>query len=367
MSSDNDPQQGCLVIADISGYTAFLAGSELQHAQGILDELLGDILKTLAPQFETANLEGDAVFCYAPAGRIRDGQPLIDLIEATYAVFMRTRERMELNTTCPCQACSKIPDLGLKFVAHFGAYAMSHIGDRQELAGPEVVLVHRLLKNSIIETTGVAAYAYFTDACIDALGLAGVVSEGTPHEETYEHLGLVPGVVQELEAAYTAHRHDHPVVVADDEVWVDMGWVVPTALDDVWAHLTEPELRAVWFESDGIHETGRDGAPRGPGTTQHCAHGRITTHHQIVDWRPYESVTYELRSPLGGRSRYMIIVEPTKAGTSVRSRFTQVRGSNPLHTALLRGVSRINGLKQALRHSNELLEEQLRATAAARA
>ena len=69
MSSDNDPQQGCLVIADISGYTAFLAGSELQHAQGILDELLGDILKTLAPPFETANLEGDAVFCYAPAGR----------------------------------------------------------------------------------------------------------------------------------------------------------------------------------------------------------------------------------------------------------------------------------------------------------
>ena len=71
MSSDNDPQQGCLVIADISGYTAFLAGSELQHAQGIPDELLGDILKTLAPPFETANLEGDAVFCYAPAGRIR--------------------------------------------------------------------------------------------------------------------------------------------------------------------------------------------------------------------------------------------------------------------------------------------------------
>jgi hypothetical protein len=59
---------------------------------------------------------------------------------------------MERNTSCPCQACRKIPDLGLKFVAHFGAYATSKIGDRRELTDRDVILVHRLLKSSIIET-----------------------------------------------------------------------------------------------------------------------------------------------------------------------------------------------------------------------
>jgi hypothetical protein len=199
MSPDAETQHGCLVIADISGYTAFLAGSELEHAQGILDELLNGVLGTLSPPFEIANLEGDAVFCHAPVGRIGTGQPLVDLIDATYAAFMRARERMERNTSCPCQACRKIPDLGLKFVAHFGVYAASQIGGRRELTGPEVILVHRLLKNQIIEAKQIPAYAFFTDAGIEAMGLTGVLPGAVAHEEEYEHLGMVRGVVRDLD------------------------------------------------------------------------------------------------------------------------------------------------------------------------
>jgi hypothetical protein len=32
-------ESGCLAIADISGYTAYLAGAELDHAQGVLEDL----------------------------------------------------------------------------------------------------------------------------------------------------------------------------------------------------------------------------------------------------------------------------------------------------------------------------------------
>ncbi|HJN92786.1 MAG TPA: hypothetical protein QGF05_08700 [Dehalococcoidia bacterium] len=112
MSPDAATQQGCLVIADISGYTAFLTGSELEHAQGILDELLNSVLGTLSPPFETANLEGDAVFCHAPLGRIRTGQPLVDLIDVTYAAFMKARERMQANTVVPARPVARSPILG---------------------------------------------------------------------------------------------------------------------------------------------------------------------------------------------------------------------------------------------------------------
>ena len=38
-------QHGYLVLADISGYTSYLAGVELDHAQGVLT----DLLETIAP------------------------------------------------------------------------------------------------------------------------------------------------------------------------------------------------------------------------------------------------------------------------------------------------------------------------------
>ncbi len=38
-------EQGYLLIADITGYTRFLTGSELDHAQGILEGLFAVILE----------------------------------------------------------------------------------------------------------------------------------------------------------------------------------------------------------------------------------------------------------------------------------------------------------------------------------
>ena len=39
----SQPEPARLVIADISGYTGFLAGAELDHAQDILADLMGTV------------------------------------------------------------------------------------------------------------------------------------------------------------------------------------------------------------------------------------------------------------------------------------------------------------------------------------
>jgi hypothetical protein len=59
-------EQGYLVIADISGYTSFLARTELEHAHGIVAELTELVIARLGESLRFVELEGDAVFAYAP-------------------------------------------------------------------------------------------------------------------------------------------------------------------------------------------------------------------------------------------------------------------------------------------------------------
>jgi hypothetical protein len=46
---DQQAQQGYLLLADISGYTAFLTGTELEHSHAIIRELTKLIRERLAP------------------------------------------------------------------------------------------------------------------------------------------------------------------------------------------------------------------------------------------------------------------------------------------------------------------------------
>ena len=78
----NAPEPACLVIADISGYTSYLAGVELDHAQDILADLMDTVVTAFRPTFRLAKLEGDAAFVYAIAPTV-DGSALQDAMERT--------------------------------------------------------------------------------------------------------------------------------------------------------------------------------------------------------------------------------------------------------------------------------------------
>jgi len=73
-------------------------------------------------------------------------------------------EQMAKNTTCTCSACKAMPTLDLKCVAHFGRFALQKTPTGQQLVGPDVTLTHILLKNDVIEKTGIKSYALLTDA-----------------------------------------------------------------------------------------------------------------------------------------------------------------------------------------------------------
>lgn len=52
----------------------------------------------------------------------------------------------EKDDACDCASCAQLDNLSLKFVAHEGEVAEQRVKRRAELAGIDVILVHRMLK-----------------------------------------------------------------------------------------------------------------------------------------------------------------------------------------------------------------------------
>ena len=290
--------EGYLLLADISGYTDFLTGTELEHSHAIVTELTKLIRSTLAPPVQFVKLEGDAVFCFAPTEAFPSGELLLELTESCYYDFSRRLSDMTRSTTCPCDACRAIDGLDLKFVGHFGTFVVARDEDgRADLAGPDVILVHRLLKNTVIEGGGPESYTFLTDPCL--IGVSGELALST-HFEMYESFGEVTGVVQDLAAVARRRRETERVRVSDEEADFVTSYVVDAPPAICWQYFVDPQKR---FRHVGAVETGVEFHPNAEGriatgASSHCAHGAGGDGlREYLDWRPYEYFTCRL-SPI---------------------------------------------------------------------
>ena len=179
---------GTLVIADISGYTRYIAGTEQEHSVEILAELLSVIYRSFEGRLSIDQLEGDAI---CATTEFLDGRVLNWITECFGAYHRRVRD-IASATTCPCRACASVGDLGLKFFAHRGSFTRQEIGNRVQLFGSDVNLVHRLTKNSV----PVREYIYVSEPTLGGW---------TPQErqgfialsQTYD-LGVVEGSYRDL-------------------------------------------------------------------------------------------------------------------------------------------------------------------------
>lgn len=285
------PAHGCLVIADIGGYTRYLSGVELEHSTDVLADLLQTVVNAFEPNFQIAKVEGDAIFVYD--GGESDGSVLVDALSGAYIAFMRRRRTVMQLTTCRCDACRSIGDLGLKIVAHRGDYAIHEIAGRSELVGPDVILAHRLLKNELTERTGIRDYAVFTDSLTRELELDPMVLGWRQQSETYEDVGEIGLHVDDLSARWesesSAPRHLIPETAGAAVVWE-----LPAPPPVVWEHLSHPD-HVVRFMADTASQSSPGGA-RGRGTATHCVHGSHSYDLEVLDWIPYELQSLRFRT-----------------------------------------------------------------------
>lgn len=189
----NSEQPVLLIIADISGYTRFLTANAkvLAHAQLIITELLETILAGFDFPVEVSKLEGDAVFMYCKLDTEEWASEEVQarLSQQLLTAYISFTDRvLELNQdrVCICGACSTLNRLRLKTVVHAGNALFHQIGAFHELAGPDVIVVHRLLKNSIEADE----YILASDAAFEALQFPEGM-QWTQGSENYDELGTV--------------------------------------------------------------------------------------------------------------------------------------------------------------------------------
>ena len=320
-------ESGCLALADISGYTSYLAGAELDHAQDVLEDLTDTVVRSLSPPMKLSKIEGDAVFVYMPGNRV-DASMLLDTFDAAYFAFRRRQDAIDRATQCDCNACVLIPRLDLKFVAHHGRFGRQHVGGGEELSGSDVILVHRLLKNRAVEAIGHHGYALYTDAVVTAMGVDPEALRMRRHGEEVEDMGPVEGWLQDLHERWSEERERRRVKVSRDEAANVMTYDLPAPRALAWSYMTEPGMRATWDSAiKRVDEATPDGR-RGTGTRNHCVHGKDVVLEEILDWRPFDYYTVELKlpMPLLKPVRMTFELEDTPEGTRVTQSATNGPG-----------------------------------------
>jgi uncharacterized protein YndB with AHSA1/START domain len=287
-------QNGYLTLADISGYTSFMAQTELEHSQAILSDFLHLVIENLTPMFRLAEVEGDAVFVYAPESGFSRGETMLEIVEATYYNFRRHRDIMIARTTCTCRACKSIPQLDLKFITHFGSFALQTIAGSEKPVGSDVNIAHRLLKNNVSGKTGWHAYALFSESAVRELN----VSLDNPHSgtENYEHLGDIE--IQSYDLTGSLNKLSGKLSFRFDQSNCDfhLSYDFPVSKARLWQLLNDPESRGLWMEGTKWEKGERPKGRTDIGASNHCYHGKdlkgLTT-EIIRDWKPFDYLTTE--------------------------------------------------------------------------
>lgn len=181
-----------LVIVDISGYTHFIRTQKTSeiHAEEIIFELLEAVIDKAEYPLTLNKLEGDAVFLYAEVNEkemAKAAREIARQVQGFFNVFYnRAKTLTQERAECGCNACSRVHDLRLKVLLHMGEAIFKQIRQFEELAGEDVITVHRLLKNNV----PAREYILMTEAFHNLAGnLPGMIH--TESTETYEDLGTL--------------------------------------------------------------------------------------------------------------------------------------------------------------------------------
>ena len=131
--------QGLILIPDITGFTQFVKGINMEAGVSITRELLNEIVDNNILGLKISEIEGDAVLFY----KVGEPIPLDDVfvgINAMYQAFDRKYQALRILFNISAELC-------LKFVLHYGEMDFYQIRGFRKLYGQTIIESHRLLKN----------------------------------------------------------------------------------------------------------------------------------------------------------------------------------------------------------------------------
>ena len=251
-------EQGLVIIlADISGYTKFMVENQLSavHGQICITYLIETILREVDIPLKLQEIEGDAVFLYATRpGDDDEWRKVLDEIrtkllrffEVFYAGVVTAME----STPCKCAICRNAEDLTLKVIVHSGNAVFHSIRGAAQVSGTDVILAHRLLKNSVPGDE----YLLMTESAYRDLGrqMEGEFVEG---HEAYGELGSVKTFVRHIGDVKERHRDSLYSMTPASLVLRGEGYVLIGVLRQfmgLFQQLRNPMVEVGWMRRAGF-------------------------------------------------------------------------------------------------------------------
>jgi len=160
--------KGLLFIPDISGFTRFVNGTDIDHSRLIIQELLETLINANQGGFEVSEIEGDAILFY----KFGDRPAMSELYKQVAAMFCGFHKHLmayDQSRFCQCRACQSAAGLTLKIITHYGEFTGYSVKSFNKLIGRDVIVAHQLLKNDIDQHE----YWLVTDTCLTAKPVEG--------------------------------------------------------------------------------------------------------------------------------------------------------------------------------------------------
>ena len=322
-----------LFIPDISGFTNFVKSVEVEHSKHIISELLEALIASNALNMELAEIEGDALFYYLEDDKLSHTD-LINHIRQLYLTFHTTLRTFESKRICQCGACTSTTHLKLKFVSHYGPSNFIEIVNTKKPYGPDVISIHRLLKNEIEENE----YVLITDQLKEQLTGMETSLQWINKQEEYdiEKIDYSYANISEWESNLSIHIA--PIeAVPTSESMVNFSLNIDKSPDLVYEYLSNFELKKLW--NDNIDVLFEEGKINQVGSKHICVvDGNQINFETIKVAKPEsETITYgevTQDAPMLKELKSFIFLEPKGKSTNFKAIF-QLQPKNKLIRLLL--------------------------------
>lgn len=351
-------KKGLLLIPDIGGYTEFINVVEIDHGAHIIADLLESVIKNTTMGLSLSEVEGDACFFYnlgpPPAFDV-----LMEQITKWFKAFHHQQNLIKGDNYCQCGACNYTGNMTLKVVAHHGEFGIHRIGGFTKLIGREVVLIHRLLKNSV----GITDYFLLSKALYEASGASADGEFESFHvEEVYPVFGSVPLVCFDLSSIRQSlsglpRQENIPALAREITEEVE----IKCSLRDVSRLLMDQEKQMLWVDDIRSIEMDRT-VPLRAGAHHVCVIGNQkldVTLERIIDDNDEFQLTARIRPPKLMVKKLSRIFLARREGDHVKVEFTMAFSGQPvmgwIFEYMMRSRWRRN-LKRSLDNLKNLLE-----------
>ena len=258
-------------IPDISGFTKFINETEISHSQHIIQEMLELLVDSNSIGLTVSEFEGDAIFFYRN-GASPQANELAEQARKMFVNFHSLIKKYETHRLCQCRACKSANQLTLKFIAHYGEANSYTVKEHSKLIGKDVILVHRLLKNSV----NYNEYLLLSEALLNASGSTESISwfklesGADSYDEignvNYKYSSLTPLLKEVTIEPVEEIRIENPVKIFECEELIN------APMEDIFAVLIDIPARSKWMAN--VKEViVHDKMPNHTGTVHKCITG----------------------------------------------------------------------------------------------